>query len=190
MSTEDKKYDGILKVLKNSKPVLNDAEAIADKVIRQIRSEKSEGNFADLLIGFFFGWVYVGWVRKSLVAGALVLFALFAFQQTLIIKRINELSGQKIRNEFTTKTNYSDEVYQRKILYSIMGKKPADAKIPVSQKELDHMIKSVNKLRLKYHDLFELIENDPELRKYVEEKLIENRLTKSEDSPQKKDTGY
>ena len=179
MTTENRKYDRLLNVLRNSKPVFNDAEAISERVIRHIQAEKSDVKFTELIKDFFFGWVYIGWMRRSLVAAAILLIVFFGYQQAAILKRINELSQQKIPDEIFTETNFSDELNKRNMLYSITGKKYPDTKITVSEKDIDNMIKSFNKLQLKYHDLLYLIEKDPQLKKYVEERMNEYNKTKN-----------
>ena len=48
----------------------------------------------------------------------------------------------------------------------------------ISEKQVKQVIKSYNELEKKYKDLIKLIEDDPELMKYIEEKLIENNKKK------------
>ena len=43
---------------------------------------------------------------------------------------------------------------------------------------MKELIDSVNNIQIKYKDLMKLIEEDSELKKYVENKLIENNRTK------------
>ena len=64
MTVEDKKYEQILNMLKKSGPVLRDAEAISEKVIRQLTEERSKVSPAELIIEYLFGWTYIGWVRR------------------------------------------------------------------------------------------------------------------------------
>ena len=64
MRVGDKKYEDVLKLLRNSKPVFTDVEAVTEKVMRQIQEEKSKFSLMELIVEFLFGWVYIGWVRK------------------------------------------------------------------------------------------------------------------------------
>ena len=171
MNTENTKYNRLINVLKNYKPVLNDPEILAESVIRQINVKKSEFKFIELIMEFFFGWVYIGWMRRSLVTAAMLLIAFFGYQQIIILQRINELAEQKIQGAIFTKTDFSEETYNRNMIYSITRKKFPDTNITVSEKEIEKMIRSVNKLQLKYGDLFYLIENDPQIKEYVENKM-------------------
>ena len=43
---------------------------------------------------------------------------------------------------------------------------------------MKELLESVNELQLKYKDLENLIEGDPELKKMIEKKMIENNSTK------------
>ena len=43
---------------------------------------------------------------------------------------------------------------------------------------MKELLESVNELQIKYKDLENLIEEDPELKKLIEKKLIENNRTK------------
>jgi hypothetical protein len=175
MITEKKKYDKVLEILKKSKPVFNDPETLADNVIRQIRSEKTENGFSQLIMEFFFGWVYIGWMRRSLVAAAMVLILFFGYEQIIILQRINALSEQRIRDEVFTTTSLSPNTFDRNLLNFLKQEKFRDSGITFTEKEVDKMIRSVNKLQLKYQDLFYLIENDPQLKEYVEARMKEKQ---------------
>jgi len=48
----------------------------------------------------------------------------------------------------------------------------------ISEKQMKELLESVNELQIKYKDLENLIEEDPELKKLIEKKLIENNRTK------------
>jgi hypothetical protein len=173
MKDDKSKYESVLNILRNSKPVLRDPEAISDKVIRLLREEKSKISFTELLIEFLFGWVYVGWVRRSMIAVSMIIVLFFGFQQAIILKRINDLSSQKIENGNSIMTSLKDEITSKMLIYKITGRKLSDEKLSVSKEEIDEMIKSVNKLQVKYKDIIDLVENDPQLKKYIENRIKE-----------------
>lgn len=175
MADGDKKYEKVLNLLRQSKPVLTDIESVAEKIIRQLQEEEAKISLPELIIEFLFGWVYIGWVRRSMIAVVLVVALLFGYQQALILRRINDLSGQRIQNGTFLMTNLNDDLANKLLIYRITGRKLSDEKISVSQKEIDEMINSLNKLQIKYKDVINLIENDPQLKKYVEDKMNENR---------------
>jgi len=51
--------------------------------------------------------------------------------------------------------------------------------ITISEKQLNQLLESVNELKVQYKDLMELIDENPELRKYIEDKLVEKNSTKT-----------
>jgi hypothetical protein len=175
MDAEDKKYDKVLDLLKKSRPVFGNADVFSKKVIRLLHEQKSKVSLPELIIEYLFGWVYTGWIRRSMVAAALVMVVFFGFQQTLILKRINDLSLERIQNGVLFKASLTDDLTSRILEYRLTGKQFSDGKVTVSEEEIDNLIRSVNKLQIKYRDLIYLIENDPQLKKYIESRMNENR---------------
>ena len=178
MKTEDNKYDRVLNLIRNSKPVMADPESVTEKVMRQLQEEKSQITVAELVLDFLFGWVYVGWVRRTMVTVAFALSFLFIYQQYLIIRQERDLSGQRIQDGSIMMTNLRDELVDQLRIFELTGKKFSDKKINVSEKEIDDMIESLNRLQIKYKDVINLIEKDPELKKYVESKMLEYKKNK------------
>jgi hypothetical protein len=178
MTEEDMKYKQVLNMLRQSKPVLKDAEAISEKVIKQLTEEKSNISLAEMIIEYFFGWAYIGWVRRSMIVAVLVIVILFGYQQALILRRINDLSGQRIQNSSFVMTNLRDDLVNKMMEYRIEGWDLSNGRTSVSEKEINELINSLNKLQVKYKDLFYLIENDPQLKKYVETRMNDSNKTK------------
>ena len=173
MTSENKKYEQILSLLKKSKPVFRDAEAVSEKVIKQLTEERSKIDLPEVIIDYLFGWTYIGWVRKSMIVAAATIALFFCYQQVIILRRVNELSGQRIQNGTLFMTSQKDEVTDKIRIFKISGRIMTDRKISVSKEEIDEMIKSINRLQIKYKDILSLIENDPELKKYVENRIKE-----------------
>lgn len=178
MEEDSTKYERILNILRNSKPVPEDPEVVSEKILRKLREEKSGVSLAELLIEFLFGWAYVGWVRRSMIAVSMVIVLFFGFQQVIILKRIKELSSQRIVAGTSFMTGLEDELPGKMLIYKISGRKFSDEKLPVSKGEIDEMIKSLDSLQVRYKDLIELIQHDPELKKYVERRM--NEIQKKE----------
>ena len=63
-------------------------------------------------------------------------------------------------------------------MYKRSGRRFPSRSITISEKQMKELIDSVNNIQIKYKDLMKLIEEDSELKKYVENKLIENNRTK------------
>jgi hypothetical protein len=173
MKTEDAKYEKVLKLLKEAKPDLKDIEIVTEKVMRQLTEEKSRINLVEFIIEFVFGWIYVGWVRRSMIVAAICMAILFGYQQVLILKKINELSGQRIQDGNLFMTSAKNEISDKIRVFRFSGRKLENKKNSVSKKEIDEMIKSINMLQIKYKDVINLIEDDPELKKYVETRMKE-----------------
>lgn len=178
MNQENGKYNKVINILKNSKPRLESTEDIQNEVIKRITSVHPFVSALTGFLDFLFSWVYIGWVRRSLIAASVALVAIFVYQQGVILKRIDFLSRQTI---VIGKENISDQTDQvEKIL---MNYKNEVRKLPlrtvtISEKQMNELIESVNELQLKYKDLEKLIEDDPEIKKLIEKKLNEINRTK------------
>ena len=64
------------------------------------------------------------------------------------------------------------------MMYRLSGHRFPSQNITISEKQLNQLLESVNELQLKYNDLKNLIEDDTELKKLIEKKLIENNRAK------------
>lgn len=178
MIQESEKYNKVLNILRKSKPVLNSTEDIEKEVIKRIsRVQQPKLIFPDV-IDFLFGWVNIGWVRRSLIAASIVLVLVFVYQQSIILKRINFLSRQTIVIDRESAFTPSDEIDKMIMTYKLSGRRLPSQSITISDKQLKQLLESVNELQTEYKDLLNLIEEDPELKKLIEKKLIENDLLK------------
>ncbi|MCX6253479.1 MAG: hypothetical protein NTV31_03270 [Bacteroidia bacterium] len=178
MIPESEKYNKVLNILRKSKPVLNSTEDIEREVLRRIsKIHQSEFIISDV-IDFLFGWIYIGWVRKTLVTASVVLVMVFVYQQGIILKQINYLSRQPIVIDGETTSTPAYEIDKMIMTYKLSGRRFPSRSITISDKQMKQLLESVNELQVKYNDLKNLIEDDPELKKLIEKKLIENSHTK------------
>jgi hypothetical protein len=177
MTIENEKYEKILDLLRKSRPVLNSTDSIENEVIKRISRAGHPGFELTEIVDFLFGWVYIGWVRRSFITASIVLVLLFAYQQTIILKRIDFLSRRTIMID-KEKESSSDEIEKMMTIYKNLSKRFTSKSITISEKQLKELLESVNELQLKYKDLENLIEGDPELKKIIEQKMIENNRTK------------
>jgi hypothetical protein len=173
MKAEDTKYEKVLSLLKKAKPDLKHPEIVTEMVMSRLKDEMSKISLVEMIIEFLFGWIYVGWVRRSMIVAAICIAMLFGYQQILILKKINELSGQRIQDGDLFMTSAKTEISDKIRVFRFPGQKLDDKKNTVSKKEIDEMIKSINKLQIKYKDIIDLIEDDPELKNYVETRMKE-----------------
>ena len=177
MKSEESKYNKILNILKRSKPVLSNPDNLEENVMNMIMQKQKKNDRSFNVLDFIFGWVYVGWVRKALIAASMILIVTFAYQQTIILKRINNLDDRAIFLEDQTVTGSADDA-GRALFYRLSGQKLPSNNINISEKQLDQIMNSYNELEKKYRDLIKLIEEDPELMNYVEKRLDEKSKKK------------
>lgn len=178
MVPEERKYKSLLKILRKSTPELTGIEDIEDKVLDAVKhhNEKEEESFN--LIDYFFGWVYIRWVRVSLITVSFFFIGLFIYQQSLILKRISRLENQTIisGNQFI-RSPYSG-LEDKLMLKKLSVRKINSGNITITEKQLEKFADSYNELESKYKDLIKIIEDDPELKKSLEEKLKETKKKK------------
>jgi hypothetical protein len=170
MDAERGKYDKVMELLKRSKPVINDQEALTGRILHELRREKYHPGLFDMISDHLFGWAYIGWVRRSLVTVSFAILLVFIYQQSVILKRINAIDSQAV---FTTNQLLpeSGDRLDSKLLY-----RRANFIFPVKQRELtdkqvDDLIKTFKGLQIKYSDILKMIEEDPDLKNYIENKL-------------------
>lgn len=178
MKAESEKYQKIINLLRESKPVLDSTEGIEKEVIKKISVIPHYRSSFLETVDFLFGWVYIGWVRRALVSASVILVLVFVLQQGIILRRINILSRQTviIDKERTSTTAY--EIDKLLMVYKNSGKKFPSKIVTISAKEMQELLESVNELKLKYKDLEYIIDSDPDLKKMIEKKLNENSRLK------------
>lgn len=180
MKPEPDKYDQLISLLRNSKPELDSTSEIEREVMRRVRSEAQNPGFnLSAAIDFLFSWVYVGWVRRSLIAAAICLVAFFVYQQGIILKRIETISSQTIVTGSENFPNPSDMLDKMLINYRNSERRFPLKIINISETQMKDLLESIKELQLKYKDLETIIERDPELKKLIEKKIIEYNRTKN-----------
>ena len=179
MKPESEKYNMVMDLLRKSKPVLNSTDDIAKEVIIKIRKiDHNRLSFSDA-VDFLFGWVYIGWVRRSLITASILLVLVFVYQQSVILKRIDALGRQTVVNERANIPESADEIEKLLMVYRYSGRRFPSKTITISERQINELIKSINELQVKYKDLENLLKGDPELKELIEKKLIENNSTKT-----------
>ena len=178
MTTGNDKYKKVIEILRNSKPGLLRPEEIEDEVIRRIRHEKSKTESASGFIEAIFGGVYIGWVRRSLIGAAFILVAVFIYQQASILKQVNNISKQVVITGIGQGTMSLSEFDKKLTIYKISSGLSGDREIKISENQLEDLLDSYQDLQGKYKDLIRIIEEDPELNKYIEQRLDEGKNNK------------
>jgi hypothetical protein len=171
MTTKNDRYKKMMEILRNSRPYLVQPEEIENEVIKRILQENQKSSRISGFIESLFGWVYIGWVRRSLVGAAITLVAVFLYQQASILKQVKNISRQVVitGNEISP---FSSSEFDKKItLYKISNRLSIGGEIKISESRLKELLDSYNDLQVKYKDLLRVIEEDPELKEYIENKL-------------------
>ena len=178
MMTEDNKLDRLINILRESKPLLDNPEDIEEKVIERIlQTDKKEEKSSDIF-DYLFSWVYVSWVRKSLIAASVLIVIIFGYQQSMILKRMNDLAARTIFKESLMTTGIMGNIDDKLLLYKLTDRKPDNKQITISERQMKRLINSINELQLKYNELIKLIEENPDLKKFVDEKMTKNNMKK------------
>jgi hypothetical protein len=177
MKPENEKYKKVLNLLRNSKPELYSTEGIEIEVIKKIKENDRPGFNLPGTIDFLFGWVYIGWVRRALVTASVILVLIFVLQQGIILRRIDMLSRQTVIIDKEKSSTTANEIDKLLMEYKNSGWRFPSNSVTISEKEMQELLESVNELKIKYKDLENIIDSDPELKKVIEKKLNEyNRL--------------
>ncbi|MDP4223877.1 MAG: hypothetical protein Q8868_11245 [Bacteroidota bacterium] len=179
MEAGHEKYNKAVRILRRSKPELKGSEVIGENVIRMIGETKGKhASFQDLLETIF-AWTYVGWVRRSLVTASLLLVLFFVYQQTMILRGVNEISKREIKSSDGTSSISANRIERQLMMFRLTGKGLAADKTTISKEQLEQILESYNELQNKYSNLIRIIEEDPELKAYVEKKINDSNNKKT-----------
>jgi len=173
------RYEKAVKIIRESKPVLSNPGVIEDAVISSIRDKKEDRGMITGLVESIYGWIYIGWVRRSLVGVALIIFTVFVYQQADILRSVRSLEKEivSVRSEQPS-VNVRD-LERRLTVFKISSKISTGRKIEVYESQLQEIIDSYKNLEQKYENLNRIIEEDSLLKNYFENKLKEEENNRS-----------
>jgi len=178
MKSGNEKYNIVINLLRKSKPELDSTSDIEREVLRRISEiGRTRINFPGV-IDFLFGWVYIGWVRRSLIAASVFLVLIFVYQQSIILKRIDVISRQTIVTDKGSVPTPADQIEKLMTVYKKTGRIFPSKTITISEGQMKELLETVKELQNKYRDLEDLIEGDPQLKKLIENKLIDSNRNK------------
>lgn len=167
------KYEKVLEILKGTKPMLKSTDEIEEMVLLRISGGRKAVTDHPDLFDFLFGWTYIKWVRRSLVAASVFLVAVFVFQQSIIMRQINGLSRQIEAYESDASGVAVQNLNRKMLLIRYPGKRFPFSKMNSSDKQVEELFQTIDELKKEYKELQNLIEEDPELKKMIEKKLSE-----------------
>ena len=179
MDESKKRYEKAVKIIRKSKPVLSNPGVIEDAVMSSIRDKEKDRGMLTGLVESIYGWIYIGWVRRSLVGAALIIFTVFVYQQADILRSVRSLEKEivSIRSEQPS-VNVRD-LERRLTVFKISSKISTGRKIEVYESQLQEIIDSYKNLEQKYDNLNRIIEEDSLLKNYFENKLKEEENNRS-----------
>jgi hypothetical protein len=178
MENENEKFEKIVYLLRKAEPVLISTDDIEEEVIKRLSKSNGKDVLFSNVVNYLFGWIYISWVRRSLVAVSIILVVMFIWQQASLIKQVNYLSSRAIFREPEYRSVEPEVIEKKLMMYKLSGKRLPVQYITISKKQMDLLLESVNDLEQKYKDLLFLIQDDPELKRYIENKVIEQNKTK------------
>jgi hypothetical protein len=167
MKETDEMYDKVIGVLRNSKPQPWSTEDITNQALRRIKENEQRSRWIYSIPDILFGWVYIGWVRKSFISLSVFLVAFFVWQQSIILKRINSLGVPSEVNVSDYRLN-TGEIERSLMLYKLSGKRVPAQLITIPESQMNQLLDSVNALQSRYRDLIKIINSNPEIRKAIE----------------------
>ena len=165
---ENEKYNKVLNILRKSKPVLFSTEDIEREVINKIKIAHKDSLTIPELIDFLFGWVYVGWVRRTLIAASVILVVIFIYQQSIILRQIDFLSRQTVEIDKGNASAPADEIQRFLMKYKNAKLKFPSKTMTISERQMKELLEYVQELQIKYKDLEKIIEDDPELKELID----------------------
>ena len=177
MKSESTKYERITDILRKSEPILTGSEAFEENVMERIRNKRKVTENYNLL-DCLFSWVYVGWARNGLIAASVLIIAVFVIQQSIILKRISKLEQQTISTGPSFVKSVPDDFESVFMIYSRTPSKIHLKNGRLSDKEVRQIEETINDLQSRYSNLMKLIEDNPELKQYIENKISENNKKK------------
>lgn len=170
MEKEKDRYGEVRSLLKKSGPVLKDPGEIENNVMRIIANSQRSGRGTINLLEVLYGWVYVGWIRRSLITASVFLAGFFIFQQGIILKKINNIEQQS-GYRLTTYPPVQGQIYSGSYAARVAGLKFLRSSNKLTGADVGKLLDSYNELETKYRDILRTINDDPELKKYFDEKL-------------------
>lgn len=161
------KFEKIIEALRKSTPELTRYDQIEEAVIKRI-TRQSDNNLTGI-IDLLFGWIYIGWVRKSLITASFALLGLFVWQQHIIMNKINDLSVRLNENDRMMIYDRSASLEKRQMLLKISRERSGG--YYMSEEDLNILIDSINHLNIRYRNLIDMIDDDTLLKRKVEESI-------------------
>lgn len=179
MTKTEEQYKRLITRLRYAKPELKRADELSDEIIRKIRGLRHKGLTIQGIADSIFGWIYIPWVRRSLIGAAFILVMVFVYQQVFIIRQVRDLSSKITNISNGTPTPSIPELDRKLTIYKISAGLSSSSETKINDNKIKELIESYESLQSKYKDLIRIIDKNPHLKKYVEKELENQRNLKT-----------
>jgi hypothetical protein len=169
---EEKDYRKLVEALRKSEPDTGSTSGIEMAVMEAIAQKKAKLTTGERISEFLFGWMDVPWVRRSLIAASFALLGFFVWQQNDIIRQINDLNLSLKNNNRMIRYDPSAAMEKRQSL--IRFSRDRSRGYYVQEEDLLRLVDSLNLMNIRYRKLMEILNDNPELKKNVEEQFDKN----------------
>jgi hypothetical protein len=173
MKSTDEKYRKVIKLLKQSRPILDSENSIEQQVIWKISSPVVPDHDVFPIVHWLFGWADIVWIRRSLITVSIMLVSLFIYQQSMIVKQLKRLNSQIVVSQDNPGYAIRSELAGRIKFLQISGSRLHGKDYPISDEQIESIIESRDKLQTDYNNVMKIIQDDPELKSLIEKRLKE-----------------
>jgi hypothetical protein len=178
MTTEKNDYNRIIGLLRKSKPSFDQQAMTEQKILEQVEKLNRKDTRLHGIPEILFGWAYVPSLRRVLIAASFLLVGFFAVQQSALLRQVRDINRQVIvlRNE--SEPPALPELGSQLTLYRLSGKIHSNGEIRITGNDLEKFVEAFNELDVRYRDLMKIIQENPDIKNYVEKKLEEENKTR------------
>jgi len=144
-------YSNLIDTLKRQEPVLQDREALEERIMGRIGPSGNRGALPGKVGNYVFSWVEYGWIRRTMAAAAAILTGIFIFQQVSVTRRINHLEERLITT--VNEIHHAEPgmgIMQKAFLNLVIREQVAGDSVTVSRADMEELLKSYMELREDY----------------------------------------
>jgi hypothetical protein len=171
MRTEDDVYTKVVSGMGEYHTGPAHPEILSSKILDRVANQSSRKHPFYLVTALLFGWTSVAWVRRSMTLAAVLLIALFAYQQYEIVRSIQDLNARLSENVtgIEVKPAASGGEYANLLLMG--GRFTSKDSIRVSVNDIQKLMESYEELRETNRRIYLLLQNNPDLLSRIEKEF-------------------
>lgn len=173
MGTNDDLYKKVITSLgehHNEPPhPANLSARIMERIAAEKLTKKNPFGFGAIL----FSWTLVPWVRRTMTVAALLLVALFGYQQFELIAGLKELSAKMSGNVAGIEVKPASSGGEYRSLIMLEGRFSLRDSISVSVNDIQNLIESYKELEESYEKIYRILQKNPDLLQRIEKEFGE-----------------